>query len=107
MVTGSDDGVEDLELVRLVEGLDPLARLLAADLLAAQGHVLVDDLDHLLLDGLEVFVCYRREGDVNGGGSVEVREFAKRDGSARGFWSRRGRDWPRGVGDCVPEKPSG
>ena len=61
------DGVEDLELVRLVEGLDPLARLLAADLLAAQGHVLVDDLDHLLLDVLEVFVCHRREGDVNGG----------------------------------------
>ena len=46
------DGVEDLELVRLVECLDARASLLARDLLAAQGVVLVDDLDHLLLDGL-------------------------------------------------------
>ena len=51
------DGFQNLELVRLVDLADAALRLLAGNLLAAQGVILVDDLDHLLLDGLQVLVC--------------------------------------------------
>ena len=51
------DGFQNLELVRLVDGADTALRLLAGHFLATQRVILVDDLDHLLLDGFQVLVC--------------------------------------------------
>ena len=94
------DRFQNLELVRLVDGADAALRLFAGHFLATQRVILVDDLDHLLLDGLQVLVCGFRKGGGFGQGPERERGDAsapslflrQSDASARFESSRRSRN---------------